>query len=215
MGVCFETARCVPMTADPSIHTIDTGFQRPDFDAAYLIVENGSAGLRRLRHRPVCAGDAAGAGGCRPGCGSGGLVAAHARAPGPRRRRRTADAAAAQRKGGAASARCAAHDRPDPADCGCDGGVRRRGDRAQLPHRADSRTPRGGGRRRPPHRSRWPRTGAAARRATHCTIIACGMRAAAAGSLAIRSASPTASWTARRALSSSRLPRRCSSTRRR
>ena len=22
------------MTADPSIHTIDTGFQRPDFDAA-------------------------------------------------------------------------------------------------------------------------------------------------------------------------------------
>jgi len=31
------------MTADPSIHTIDTGFQRPDFDAAYLIVENGRA----------------------------------------------------------------------------------------------------------------------------------------------------------------------------
>ena len=29
------------MIADPSIHTIDTGFQRPDFDAAYLIVENG------------------------------------------------------------------------------------------------------------------------------------------------------------------------------
>ncbi|KAG1531537.1 hypothetical protein G6F50_016643 [Rhizopus delemar] len=31
------------MTADPSIHTIETGFQRPDFDAAYLIVENGRA----------------------------------------------------------------------------------------------------------------------------------------------------------------------------
>lgn len=31
------------MTADPSIHTIDTGFQRPDFDAAYLIIENGRA----------------------------------------------------------------------------------------------------------------------------------------------------------------------------
>src|SRR3989304_5705439 len=38
-----DPARCVPMTADPSIHTIDTGFQRPDFDAAYLIVENGRA----------------------------------------------------------------------------------------------------------------------------------------------------------------------------
>ena len=44
------------MTADPSIHTIDTGFQRPDFDAAYLIVENGRAafvdcgtGLSRCR----------------------------------------------------------------------------------------------------------------------------------------------------------------------
>jgi len=31
------------MTADPSIHTIDTGFQRADFDAAYLVVENGRA----------------------------------------------------------------------------------------------------------------------------------------------------------------------------
>lgn len=31
------------MTADPSIHTIDTGFQRDRFDAAYLIVENGRA----------------------------------------------------------------------------------------------------------------------------------------------------------------------------
>ncbi|WMJ71348.1 MBL fold metallo-hydrolase [Stenotrophomonas sp. 24(2023)] len=31
------------MTADPSIHTIDTGFQRERFDAAYLIVENGRA----------------------------------------------------------------------------------------------------------------------------------------------------------------------------
>ncbi|KAF1013529.1 MAG: Hydroxyacylglutathione hydrolase [Stenotrophomonas maltophilia] len=31
------------MTADPSIHTIDTGFQRAQFDAAYLIVENGHA----------------------------------------------------------------------------------------------------------------------------------------------------------------------------
>ena len=31
------------MIADPSIHTIDTGFQRPDFDAAYLIVENDRA----------------------------------------------------------------------------------------------------------------------------------------------------------------------------
>lgn len=31
------------MTADPSIHTIDTGFQRVDFDAAYLVVENGRA----------------------------------------------------------------------------------------------------------------------------------------------------------------------------
>lgn len=31
------------MTADPSIHTVDTGFQRPGFDAAYLIVEDGRA----------------------------------------------------------------------------------------------------------------------------------------------------------------------------
>jgi len=31
------------MSADPSIHTIDTGFQRAAFDAAYLIVENGRA----------------------------------------------------------------------------------------------------------------------------------------------------------------------------
>ncbi len=31
------------MIADPSIHTIDTGFQRPDFDAAYLIVQNDRA----------------------------------------------------------------------------------------------------------------------------------------------------------------------------
>ncbi|PKH72010.1 MBL fold metallo-hydrolase [Stenotrophomonas sp. Betaine-02u-21] len=31
------------MTADPSIQTIDTGFQRADFDAAYLVVENGRA----------------------------------------------------------------------------------------------------------------------------------------------------------------------------
>ncbi|MBD7954331.1 MBL fold metallo-hydrolase [Stenotrophomonas sp. Sa5BUN4] len=31
------------MTADPNIHTIDTGFQRVDFDAAYLVVENGRA----------------------------------------------------------------------------------------------------------------------------------------------------------------------------
>ena len=31
------------MTTDPSIHTIDTGFQRADFDAAYLVVENGRA----------------------------------------------------------------------------------------------------------------------------------------------------------------------------
>lgn len=29
------------MPRDPSIHVIDTGFQRPRFDAAYLIVENG------------------------------------------------------------------------------------------------------------------------------------------------------------------------------
>ena len=31
------------MPLDPSIHTIDTGFQRGDFDAAYLVVENGRA----------------------------------------------------------------------------------------------------------------------------------------------------------------------------
>jgi glyoxylase-like metal-dependent hydrolase (beta-lactamase superfamily II) len=31
------------MFVDPSIHTIDTAFQREDFDAAYLIVENGRA----------------------------------------------------------------------------------------------------------------------------------------------------------------------------
>lgn len=31
------------MSSDPSIFTIDTGFQRSDFDAAYLIVENGRA----------------------------------------------------------------------------------------------------------------------------------------------------------------------------
>ncbi|MET0891072.1 MAG: MBL fold metallo-hydrolase, partial [Stenotrophomonas maltophilia] len=31
------------MHSDPSIHTIDTAFQRDDFDAAYLIVENGRA----------------------------------------------------------------------------------------------------------------------------------------------------------------------------
>ena len=32
------------MIADPSIHTIDTGFmQRGSFDAAYLVVENGRA----------------------------------------------------------------------------------------------------------------------------------------------------------------------------
>ena len=46
------------MTADPSIHTIDTGFQRPDFDAAYLIVENGRAafvdcGTGRAGCRPM------------------------------------------------------------------------------------------------------------------------------------------------------------------
>ncbi len=29
------------MPRDPSVHTIDTGFQRPHFDAAYLIVEQG------------------------------------------------------------------------------------------------------------------------------------------------------------------------------
>ncbi len=31
------------MSADPSIHTVDTGFQRPGFDAAYLIVQDGRA----------------------------------------------------------------------------------------------------------------------------------------------------------------------------
>ena len=31
------------MSSDPSIYTIDTAFQRNDFDAAYLIVENGRA----------------------------------------------------------------------------------------------------------------------------------------------------------------------------
>lgn len=31
------------MTSDPSIHTIDTAFKRDDFDAAYLVVENGRA----------------------------------------------------------------------------------------------------------------------------------------------------------------------------
>lgn len=31
------------MSADPSIHTIDTAFQRAQFDAAYLVVENGRA----------------------------------------------------------------------------------------------------------------------------------------------------------------------------
>lgn len=31
------------MSLDPSIHIIDTGFQRPGFDAAYLVVENGRA----------------------------------------------------------------------------------------------------------------------------------------------------------------------------
>ncbi|GAB3042870.1 MBL fold metallo-hydrolase [Stenotrophomonas tumulicola] len=31
------------MSLDPSIHTIDTGFQRGDFDAAYLVVEEGRA----------------------------------------------------------------------------------------------------------------------------------------------------------------------------
>ncbi|MCW1777196.1 hypothetical protein NB693_22900 [Pantoea ananatis] len=29
------------MPRDPSIHLVDTGFQRAQFDAAYLIVENG------------------------------------------------------------------------------------------------------------------------------------------------------------------------------
>lgn len=29
--------------SDPSIHTIDTGFQRADFDAAYLVIERGRA----------------------------------------------------------------------------------------------------------------------------------------------------------------------------
>ena len=36
-------ARDVLMHSEPSIHTIDTAFQRDDFDAAYLIVENGRA----------------------------------------------------------------------------------------------------------------------------------------------------------------------------
>ena len=31
------------MSSDPSIFTIDTAFQRSDFDAAYLIVENDRA----------------------------------------------------------------------------------------------------------------------------------------------------------------------------
>lgn len=31
------------MSLDPSIHTLDTGFQRSDFDAAYLVVEAGQA----------------------------------------------------------------------------------------------------------------------------------------------------------------------------
>lgn len=31
------------MSSDPSIYTIDTAFQRNDFDAAYLVVENGRA----------------------------------------------------------------------------------------------------------------------------------------------------------------------------
>lgn len=31
------------MSADPSIYTVDTGFQRPGFDAAYLIVQDGRA----------------------------------------------------------------------------------------------------------------------------------------------------------------------------
>ena len=41
MGVHSRQARAVPH--DPSIHTIDTGFQRANFDAAYLIVEHGRA----------------------------------------------------------------------------------------------------------------------------------------------------------------------------
>jgi len=41
MGVHPRQARAV--SHDPSIHTIDTGFQRANFDAAYLIVENGRA----------------------------------------------------------------------------------------------------------------------------------------------------------------------------
>ncbi len=38
-----QSARDEPMSFDPSIHTIDTAFQRDDFDAAYLVVENGRA----------------------------------------------------------------------------------------------------------------------------------------------------------------------------
>jgi len=41
--MALNRARKVSMSADPSIHTIDTAFQRAQFDAAYLVVENGRA----------------------------------------------------------------------------------------------------------------------------------------------------------------------------
>ncbi|KIS37813.1 beta-lactamase protein [Stenotrophomonas maltophilia WJ66] len=204
------------MIADPSIHTIDTGFQRPDFDAAYLIVQNDRAAF--------------------VDCGTGLSVPAMLQA--------LANAGLAvdavdwlllthvhlDHAGGAGllmqqlpNAKAVLHPRGAPhmidptrliagatAVYGAEEIARSYGRIEAIPehrvvvaedgHRIDLAgrelvccTP----------------------RATHCTITACGMRAAAAGSPAIPSAFPTASWTARRGPSSSRPRRRCSSTRKR
>ena len=85
---------------DHGIHVIDTGFHRPRFDAAYLIVEKGRAafvdtGTNHAVPRLLAALDAAG---LAPEAVD--MVIADPRAPRPRRRRRPADAAAAARPPG-------------------------------------------------------------------------------------------------------------------
>ncbi len=95
-------ASALPAFVEPlgdGVFCIDTGFHRPRFDAAYLLVDHGRAafidtGTNLAVPRLLAALEALG---LAARCG--GLGHPHARAPRPCRRRRPADARAAARAG--------------------------------------------------------------------------------------------------------------------
>ena len=146
-----QTRASTPLGVEPlphGVHVIDTGFQRPGFDAAYLIVEQGRAAFVDTGTNfavPHLLGALAFAGLAPAG---GGLADRDPCSPRPRGRRRAAAAVAAERAPRRAPAGRAPHDRPERAVRRRTRRLRRRRDGALLRHagggagRARARDPR-------------------------------------------------------------------------